>query len=121
LREANFYARADIVVRDWAITADGKITGMEYRHGSLITSSPLEFMDTVQQMVIDGRGVLYKLATCNGCPDDTTKAMLALMLSRKDQRVVLPLTATEAARLAELIERNGRAKRCASGLVVPER
>jgi hypothetical protein len=114
LTETTFYARADIVLRDWTVTAEGRVTGVEYRQGTAVTSAPLEFADCAQQMVLDSAGRFYMLLLDGRLQDTRSMDLLALMLSRKDQRQVLELTAGQKARLKQLVERNEELKRFAS-------
>jgi hypothetical protein len=114
LTQTTFYARADIVLRDWTVTTEGRVIGVEYRHGMAVTSNPLEFIDSAQQMVLDSAGKFYMLLLLDASPQDTRSMdLLNLMLSRKEQRQMLELTAGQEARLKRLIERNAHHKRLA--------
>jgi hypothetical protein len=113
LTEATFSARADTVLRDWTVTTEGRVIGVEYRHGVAVTSAPLEFIDSAQQMVLDNAGKFYMLLLDASPQDTKSMHLLNLMLSRKDQRQVLELTAGQKARLKQLVERNAQLKRFA--------
>lgn len=112
MREAPIHRRPDHVLRHWQIrqlTSLLYVAGQDYRTGEPLSSAPVQFIDTEQQLLLDAAGTVWLIAAGEEFSPgyvDKTDAVVDLIAQRRERRDLTPLTPEQLASLQKLISKN---------------
>ena len=108
MREASIHRRPDHVLGHWQIrelTGLLYVAGQDYRTGEPLSSAPVQFIDTEQQLLLDAAGTVWMIAAGEeffpGYVDKTDE-VLDLIAERQERRELPRLTAEQLALLQAL-------------------